>query len=263
MDRIDARRMRDVEDAIGAQITLGRRCGADLVRLVRAADVQGVGVRLGVHCNGGGAKLFERAHHSQGDLPAVGDQDLVEHVLQTYRLFDKLASITKTRFGYEASAEQFGPRELLGYSLQAERLGFSTSRCPTTSSRGATPRDMRRTRYIEIKVSYDHDLEYARRACDWWAAPALSPEEKSGVEDPLEMERLADAALDRAHTRFIVSDHPEDCVERIRPYVELGFHPLVVPCARSRPGALPGAVHGRRAPTRTRALRSGCRLTTI
>jgi coenzyme F420-dependent glucose-6-phosphate dehydrogenase len=82
-------------------------------------------------------------------------------------------------------------------------------------------------RYIEIKVSYDHDLEYARQACNWWAALALSPEEKSGVEDPLEMERLADAALDRAHTRFIVTNDPEECVERIRPYVDLGFTHLV------------------------------------
>jgi coenzyme F420-dependent glucose-6-phosphate dehydrogenase len=92
-------------------------------------------------------------------------------------------------------------------------------------------------RYIEIKVSYDHDLEYARRACDWWAALALSPEEKSGVEDPLEMERLADAALERAHTRFIVSDDAEEVVERIRPYVELGFTHLVLHA--------PGADQGR------------------
>jgi len=82
-------------------------------------------------------------------------------------------------------------------------------------------------RYIEVKVSYDQDIEHARTACHWWAALALSPEEKSGVEDPLEMERLADAALDRAHTRFIVTDDPEECVERIRPYVELGFTHLV------------------------------------
>jgi coenzyme F420-dependent glucose-6-phosphate dehydrogenase len=82
-------------------------------------------------------------------------------------------------------------------------------------------------RYIEIKVSYDHDLDYAREACNWWAALALSPDEKSGVEDPLEMERLADAALDRAHTRFIVTNDPDECVERIRPYVDLGFTHLV------------------------------------
>ena len=62
---------------------------------------------------------------------------------------------------------------------------------------------------IEIKVSYDHDADYARDACRWWAALSLTPEEKTGVEDPIEMERLADAAADRAHTRFIVSDDPE------------------------------------------------------
>jgi coenzyme F420-dependent glucose-6-phosphate dehydrogenase len=82
-------------------------------------------------------------------------------------------------------------------------------------------------RFIEIKVSYDRDIELARTNCHWWAALALSGEEKSGVEDPVEMERLADANLDRAHTRFIVTDDPRECVERIRPYLELGFDHLV------------------------------------
>jgi coenzyme F420-dependent glucose-6-phosphate dehydrogenase len=82
-------------------------------------------------------------------------------------------------------------------------------------------------RMIEIKVSYDHDPEFAKDACGWWAALGLSGEEKSGVEDPLEMERLADAALDRAHHRFIVSSNPEEVVEKIRPYVDLGFTRLI------------------------------------
>jgi coenzyme F420-dependent glucose-6-phosphate dehydrogenase len=82
-------------------------------------------------------------------------------------------------------------------------------------------------RMIEIKVSYDHDAEFAREACGWWAALALTQDEKAGTEDPIEMERLADAAIDRAHTRFIVSDDPDEVVERIRPYVELGFEELV------------------------------------
>jgi coenzyme F420-dependent glucose-6-phosphate dehydrogenase len=82
-------------------------------------------------------------------------------------------------------------------------------------------------RMIEIKVSYDHDRDYAEEACGWWAALALSGEEKSGVEDPIEMERLADANRDRASTRFIVSDDPDEVVERIRPYVELGFDELI------------------------------------
>jgi coenzyme F420-dependent glucose-6-phosphate dehydrogenase len=82
-------------------------------------------------------------------------------------------------------------------------------------------------RMIEIKVSYDRDREVARQACGWWAALALTPEEKEGVEDPVEMERLADAAIDRADSRFIVSDDPQEIVARIQPYIELGFQELV------------------------------------
>jgi coenzyme F420-dependent glucose-6-phosphate dehydrogenase len=82
-------------------------------------------------------------------------------------------------------------------------------------------------RMIEIKVSYDRDRDVAREACSWWAALALTPEEKEGVEDPVEMERLADAAIDRAPSRFIVSDDPQEIVDRIRPYTDLGFQELV------------------------------------
>jgi coenzyme F420-dependent glucose-6-phosphate dehydrogenase len=82
-------------------------------------------------------------------------------------------------------------------------------------------------RLIEVKVSYDHDSERARHDCGWWAALSLSTEEKSGIEDPIELERLADANADRAASRFIVTDDPDECVERIAPYVELGFDDLV------------------------------------
>lgn len=82
-------------------------------------------------------------------------------------------------------------------------------------------------RMIEIKVSYDRDVAYARDACRWWAALSLSPEEKQGIDDPVEMERAADAVADRAHSRFIVADDPEEVVDRIRSYVALGFTELV------------------------------------
>lgn len=41
------------------------------------------------------------------------------------------------------------------------------------------------------------------------------------------MERLADENADKASSRFIVSDDPDEVVERIAPYVELGFTELV------------------------------------
>ena len=83
-------------------------------------------------------------------------------------------------------------------------------------------------RQIEIKVSYDRDLDTAFTNCHWWAALALSPEQKEGIEDPIEMERVADANLDRAHTRFIVSSDPEEVVDRIGAYLDLGFEDLVI-----------------------------------
>jgi coenzyme F420-dependent glucose-6-phosphate dehydrogenase len=81
---------------------------------------------------------------------------------------------------------------------------------------------------IEVKVSFDTDANEAKELTRHWAALALSPEEKMGVEDPIEMERRADALpLDRAAGRWIVGSDPEEQVERIRPYVELGFTHLV------------------------------------
>jgi coenzyme F420-dependent glucose-6-phosphate dehydrogenase len=81
-------------------------------------------------------------------------------------------------------------------------------------------------RMIEVKVSYDTDAERAERDCGWWAALALSGDEKAGVEDPIEMERLADANRDRASSRFIVSADPREAAERIGGYLDLGFSEL-------------------------------------
>ncbi len=90
---------------------------------------------------------------------------------------------------------------------------------------GRNPADI--VKMIEIKVSYDHDLEYARSACDYWAPLALTPEQKRDTEDPLELERLADENPGIAQRRFIVSSDPDEVVERIGDYVALGFDHLV------------------------------------
>jgi coenzyme F420-dependent glucose-6-phosphate dehydrogenase len=82
-------------------------------------------------------------------------------------------------------------------------------------------------KFIEIKVSYDKDVAYAKEACHFWAPLALKPEEKTGIDDATEMEEAADKILDRAHTRFIVSDDPDEVVEKIKPYVDVGFSHLV------------------------------------
>src|SRR6478736_865371 len=83
-------------------------------------------------------------------------------------------------------------------------------------------------RMIEVKVSFDTDRQRALEDTRLWAALALSGEEKMSVEDPAEMERLANALpLERAASRWIVSDDPEEHVERIGYYIGLGFKHLV------------------------------------
>jgi coenzyme F420-dependent glucose-6-phosphate dehydrogenase len=77
---------------------------------------------------------------------------------------------------------------------------------------------------IEMKVSFDSDHARAMEDTRNWGALALTPEEKVGVEDPIEMQRLADALpAERAASRWIVSDNPEEQVAAIKPYLDLGF----------------------------------------
>ncbi len=81
---------------------------------------------------------------------------------------------------------------------------------------------------MEVKVSFDSERARALEDTRHWAALALSPQEKTGVEDPMEMERLADALpVERAASRWIVSSDPDEHVERVGAYVELGFTHLV------------------------------------
>jgi coenzyme F420-dependent glucose-6-phosphate dehydrogenase len=83
-------------------------------------------------------------------------------------------------------------------------------------------------RMIEMKVSFDTDRERALQDTRHWAALALTPEEKMSVEDPAEMERLADALpIERAASRWIVSSDPDEHIEKIKPYIDMGFRHLV------------------------------------
>ncbi len=81
---------------------------------------------------------------------------------------------------------------------------------------------------IEMKVSFDSDRARAIEDTRHWAALALSAAEKIHIDDPIEMERLADTLpAERAASRWIVSDDPHEQVERIAPMIEQGFRHLV------------------------------------
>ena len=81
---------------------------------------------------------------------------------------------------------------------------------------------------IEVKVSFDPDLEKARNDTHYWGALALSPEEKTGVEDPIEMQRRADALpVERTVTRWICSSDPDEHAAKVGEYLDMGFRHLV------------------------------------
>lgn len=82
-------------------------------------------------------------------------------------------------------------------------------------------------RLLEIKVSFDTDRERAMQDTRIWAALALPAEDKANIHDPREMERKAETVADQAHRRWLVSSDPEEHIEQIRPYLELGFTHLV------------------------------------
>jgi coenzyme F420-dependent glucose-6-phosphate dehydrogenase len=82
---------------------------------------------------------------------------------------------------------------------------------------------------IEVKVSYDTDAKRAMDDTVHWAALALPGEQKVGVDDPREMERLA-AALTSEQTasRWIVSSDPDEVADQVGAYVKMGFGHLLI-----------------------------------
>jgi alkanesulfonate monooxygenase SsuD/methylene tetrahydromethanopterin reductase-like flavin-dependent oxidoreductase (luciferase family) len=66
---------------------------------------------------------------------------------------------------------------------------------------------------IEVKVSFDRDGDAAMHATRFWGALGLTQEQKAGVEDSVEMQRLADdLSVEQTARRFIVSTDPDEHV---------------------------------------------------
>lgn len=83
-------------------------------------------------------------------------------------------------------------------------------------------------RMIEIKLSYDPDPELALENCRFWAPLSLTAEQKHSISDPEQMEAAADALpIEQVARRWIVASTPEEAIEQVRFYVDLGFNHLV------------------------------------
>ena len=79
MHRVGAGDLAGREQRGHVEIAVLRRRRADADALVGEAHMHGVGVGGGMHRDGGDAQFLARAQDAQGDLAAIGYQDLVEH----------------------------------------------------------------------------------------------------------------------------------------------------------------------------------------
>jgi coenzyme F420-dependent glucose-6-phosphate dehydrogenase len=84
-------------------------------------------------------------------------------------------------------------------------------------------------RMIEIKVSWDPDSDLALENTRFWAPLSLTAEQKHSIHSPAQMEEAADALpIEQVAKRWIVASRPEDVVEAVRFYTDLGFDHLVL-----------------------------------
>ncbi len=82
------------------------------------------------------------------------------------------------------------------------------------------------SRMVEMLVSFDPDPDRARVATHTWAPLALRARSRTGREDPRDLERWAPSIATTAERRWIISSDPDEHVERLLQFVELGVDEL-------------------------------------
>ncbi|MBY4383779.1 glucose-6-phosphate dehydrogenase (coenzyme-F420) [Rhodococcus fascians] len=111
-----------------------------------------------------------------------------------------------------------------GMSLYTEKLIPAVAEGAEKTGRSTDSID----RMIEIKISYDTDSVAALENTRFWAPLSLTPEQKHSIEDPIEMEKAADALpIEQVAKRWIVASDPDEAVEKIKPYINAGLNHLV------------------------------------
>src|ERR1700751_1320502 len=81
---------------------------------------------------------------------------------------------------------------------------------------------------IEINISYAPDRELALKNTRFWAPLSLTAEQKHSIDDPIEMEKAADALpIEQIAKRWIIASDPDEAVEKVGQYVTWGLNHLV------------------------------------
>ena len=71
-------------------------------------------------------------------------------------------------------------------------------------------------------------MEAALQNTRFWAPLALSKEQKHDIDDPIDMEKAADALpIEQIASRWIVGSDPDEVVAQVKQYVDAGLNHLV------------------------------------
>ena len=85
MHRLGARRLARVDDQLGLEIAFRRRRRAEPHALVGHPDMRRAGIGIGINRDRLDPHRFRGADHPASNLPAIGDQDFLEHGLPPCR----------------------------------------------------------------------------------------------------------------------------------------------------------------------------------
>ncbi|CCH78203.1 putative F420-dependent glucose-6-phosphate dehydrogenase [Nostocoides japonicum T1-X7] len=112
-----------------------------------------------------------------------------------------------------------------GRELYADQLIPAVAEGREKAGRAGEPID----RMIEVKLSWDPDPERALENTRFWAPLSLTAEQKHSIHSPQQMEAAADELpIEQVAKRWIVSSDPQEVVDAVRFYTDLGFDHLVV-----------------------------------
>lgn len=112
-----------------------------------------------------------------------------------------------------------------GRDLYADQLIPAVAEGRTKAGRSGAPIE----KMIEIKLSWDPDPDLAKANCRFWAPLSLTAQQKHTIHSPAQMEAAADALpIDQVAQRWIVASTPEDVIDAVRFYTDLGFDHLVL-----------------------------------
>jgi len=204
-----------------------------------------LGVGTGEHLNEGAlgqewpdlAERFARMREAIALIKRLWSEDLVTHEGQYYRvrnatIYDRPAAPIPVYVAASGpQTAKYAGRVADGFictsgkGMELYRDSLLPALAEGELAAGREPGSAERM--IEMKVSYGHDRAKALADTRIWAALALPAEAKAGIDDPREMEARANAVAGEAHRRWLVSDDPEEHLDQIRRYVELGFNHLV------------------------------------